>query len=61
MQHPVSAPIGVTAPNYADRIGFAQLTRQAFEGVDLHPLRDRLARADRGRDGAGRARASICR
>ena len=40
MQHPVSAPIGVTVPNYADRIGFAQLTRQAFEGVDLQPLRD---------------------
>lgn len=42
MQHPVSAPIGVTAASYADRIGFAQLTRQAFEGVDLHPLRDQL-------------------
>lgn len=42
MQHPVSAPIGLTAANYADRIGFAQLTRQAFEGVDLHPLRDQL-------------------
>lgn len=42
MQHLVSAPIGLTAANYADRIGFAQLTRQAFEGVDLHPLRDQL-------------------
>ncbi|TFW61265.1 hypothetical protein CT676_10360 [Bradyrhizobium sp. MOS001] len=42
MQHPVSAPIGVTVPNCADRIGFAQLTRQAFEGVDLQPLRDQL-------------------
>ncbi|MGL9616477.1 hypothetical protein QRQ56_00625 [Bradyrhizobium sp. U531] len=42
MQHQVSAPIGMTAANYADRIGFAQLTRQAFEGVDLHPLRDHL-------------------
>lgn len=42
MQHPVSAPIGLTAASYADRIGFAQLTRQAFEGVDLHPLRDQL-------------------
>lgn len=42
MQHSVSAPIGLTAANYADRIGFAQLTRQAFEGVDLHPLRDQL-------------------
>ena len=61
MQHPVSAPIGVTAPNHADRIGFAQLTRRAFEGVDLHPLRDQLADADRGGDGARRAKASICR
>jgi len=43
MQHPVSAPIGVTVPNYADRIGFAQLTRRAFEGGDLHPLRDQWA------------------
>lgn len=42
MQHPVSAPIGTTAANYADRIGFAQLTRRAFEGVDLHPLREQL-------------------
>ncbi|MGY2937261.1 hypothetical protein ACVWZ6_006863 [Bradyrhizobium sp. GM6.1] len=32
MQHPVSAPSGVTAPTYADRIGFAQLTRRAFRG-----------------------------
>ncbi|MFK4506149.1 hypothetical protein LPJ38_31310 [Bradyrhizobium daqingense] len=32
----------VFAANYADRIGFAQLTRQAFEGVDLQPLRDQL-------------------
>ncbi|WP_128926742.1 ATP-grasp domain-containing protein [Bradyrhizobium guangxiense] len=42
MQHPVSEPLRMTAANYADRIGFAQLTRQAFEGVDLHPLRDQL-------------------
>ena len=42
MQHPVSAPIGLTPANHADRIGFAQLTRRAFEGVDLHPLRDHL-------------------
>ncbi|QQO22972.1 hypothetical protein JJB98_25115 [Bradyrhizobium diazoefficiens] len=42
MQHPVSAPIGTTAANYADRIGFAQLTRRAFEGVDLNPLREQL-------------------
>jgi hypothetical protein len=26
----------------ADRIGFARLTKMAFEGVDLRPLRDRL-------------------
>ena len=42
MQHPVSAPLRMAAANYADRIGFAQLTRRAFEGVDLHPLRDQL-------------------
>lgn len=56
MQHPVSAPIGMTAANYADRIGFAQLTRQAFEGVDLHPLRDQLlARIAAGTALAGEA------
>ncbi|MBK3665833.1 hypothetical protein JJE66_32005 [Bradyrhizobium diazoefficiens] len=48
MLHPLSAP------NYADRIGFAQLTRQAFEGVDLHPLRDQLlARVTEGTAHAG--------
>ena len=48
MLHPLSAP------NYADRIGFAQLTRQAFEGVDLHPLRDQLlARVEKGTAHAG--------
>ena len=36
MLHPLAAP------DYADRIGFAHLTRQAFEGVDLHPLRAHL-------------------
>jgi len=36
MQQPVSVP------KFADRIGFAQLTRRAFEGVDLQPLRDQL-------------------
>lgn len=41
MQQP-SQPIGVTAPQFADRIGFARLTHQAFDGVDLCPLRDRL-------------------
>src|SRR3954463_13056651 len=54
MQHPVSAPSGVTAPNHADRIGFAQLTRRAFEGGDLHPLRDRLlSRIEEGTAEAG--------
>ena len=48
MLHPLSVP------NYADRIGFAQLTRQAFEGVDLHPLRDQLlARVTEGTAHAG--------
>ena len=42
MLNPVSAPTGVTTPNYSDRIGFAQLTRRAFEGGDLHPLREHL-------------------
>ena len=54
MQHPVSAQSGVTAPTYADRIGFAQLTRRAFEGGDLHPLRERLlARIAEGTAQAG--------
>ncbi|QPF94016.1 hypothetical protein [Bradyrhizobium commune] len=48
MLHPLSAP------NYADRIGFAHLTRKAFEGVDLHPLRDQLlARIAEGTAQAG--------
>jgi hypothetical protein len=48
MLHPLAAP------NYADRIGFAHLTRQAFEGVDLHPLRDQLlARVTEGTAHAG--------
>jgi len=48
MLHPLAAP------NYADRIGFAHLTRQAFEGVDLHPLRDQLlARIAEGTAEAG--------
>ncbi len=37
-----SQSIGVTTPLSADRIGFARLTHQAFDGVDLRPLRDRL-------------------
>ncbi|MCK1389048.1 hypothetical protein [Bradyrhizobium sp. 21] len=42
MQHPVSRPIGMTAPHTSDRMGFAQLTRRAFEGADLRPLQDHL-------------------
>ncbi|WLA62753.1 ATP-grasp domain-containing protein [Bradyrhizobium diazoefficiens] len=54
MLHPVSAPNGATAPDYSDRIGFAQLTRRAFEGGDLHPLRERLlARIAEGTAEAG--------
>ena len=54
MQHPVQSPISTTEAQYADRIGFAQLTRQAFEGVDLHPLRDHLvARISEGTAHAG--------
>jgi hypothetical protein len=48
MLHPLAVP------NYADRIGFAHLTRQAFEGIDLHPLRERLlARIAEGTAQAG--------
>ena len=48
MLHPLAAP------NYADRIGFAHLTRQAFEGVDLPPLRAHLlARIAEGTAQAG--------
>ncbi|WFU75805.1 hypothetical protein [Bradyrhizobium sp. CB2312] len=54
MLHPVSAPDSVTTPNYSDRIGFAQLTRRAFEGGDLHPLREHLlARIAEGTAEAG--------
>ena len=42
MQHPVSYPLGNVEPQYAERIGFARLTHQAFIGVDLKPLRDQL-------------------
>jgi hypothetical protein len=31
-------PNGTAHPAAADRIGFAKLTRMAFDGVDLHPL-----------------------
>ncbi|MBW7974213.1 hypothetical protein [Bradyrhizobium sp. BR 10289] len=44
----------VSTPNYSDRIGFAQLTRRAFEGGDLHPLREHLlARIAEGTAEAG--------
>jgi hypothetical protein len=42
MQHSNSSPIGMVAAEHADRIGFARLTRHAFEGGDLQPLRDEL-------------------
>jgi hypothetical protein len=42
MQHHISKSLGVTVPQYADRIGFARLTHQAFDGTDLRPLRDQL-------------------
>ena len=42
MQHPLSSPLSTAEPQYADRIGFARLTQQAFVGIDLKPLRDRL-------------------
>jgi hypothetical protein len=49
-----SQSIGVTAPQSSDRIGFARLTHQAFEGVDLRPLRDQLiAKIADGRVEAG--------
>ncbi|MDE2379610.1 hypothetical protein [Bradyrhizobium sp.] len=54
MQRSVSQPLGLTVPQYADRIGFARLTHQAFDGVDLRPLRDRLfARIAEGTAQAG--------
>ncbi len=47
-------PTSATVPQYADRIGFAQLTHQAFDGVDLRPLRDHLvARIAEGSAQAG--------
>ena len=54
MQHPVRSPIATIAAPYAERIGFARLTRQAFEGEDLHPLRDHLiAKISEGKAHAG--------
>jgi len=42
MHQQVPQSTGVHAPQYSDRIGFARLTQQAFDGVDLRPLRDQL-------------------
>ncbi len=42
MQHPVSNSRDAAEPKYADRIGFARLTHQAFMGGDLKPLRDQF-------------------
>ena len=54
MLNPVSATNGAAAPAYSDRIGFAQLTRCAFEGGNLHPLREQLlARIAEGTAEAG--------
>jgi len=54
MLNPVSVTNGAIAPNYSDRIGFAQLTRRAFQGGDLHPLREHLlARIEEGTAEAG--------
>jgi hypothetical protein len=54
MQHATLSPIGTAMAPHADRIGFAQLTRQAFDGVDLQPLRDQLvARISAGAAHAG--------
>ncbi|OKO85776.1 hypothetical protein [Bradyrhizobium sp. AS23.2] len=54
MQHQANLPIAKSEPKYADRIGFAQLTQQAFNGVDLRPLCDSLmARVADGKAQAG--------
>jgi hypothetical protein len=42
MQPDFNQPIGMTEPVCADRIGFARLTKMAFDGADLRPLRDEL-------------------
>jgi hypothetical protein len=45
---------GLTRYPSADRIGFARLTKLAFEGADLRPLRDQLiGRVVEGTAGAG--------
>ena len=54
MHQQVPQSTGVSAPQYSDRIGFAQLTQQAFDGVDLRPLRDQLVAQGCGRHGERR-------
>jgi hypothetical protein len=47
---------GASEPVCADRIGFAELTAMAFNGVDLRPLRDELlSKVVGGTIGAGEA------
>jgi hypothetical protein len=47
---------GASEPACADRIGFAELTAMAFNGVDLRPLRDELiSKVVGGTVGAGEA------
>jgi len=53
MQDETDASVLARCPS-ADRIGFARLTKMAFEGVDLRPLRDQLiGRVIEGTAGAG--------
>lgn len=44
MAHDIRPQIGPGAPQPAHRIGFAELTRLAFEGNDLRPLHENLLR-----------------
>ena len=54
MQNLALQPIAVTEPEFADRMGLARLTQQAFVGVDLRPLCDALmARVAEGTAQAG--------
>src|SRR6267378_5295609 len=54
MQLDVQQRIGNAEPLCADRIGFAKLTRMAFDGIDLRPLRDELiSKVSGGTAGAG--------
>ena len=48
------AEASLVGPACADRIGFATLTKLAFDGIDLAPLRDELlAKIAAGTAGAG--------